>query len=142
MQETSAIVNLGKSSAGRFCWVDLAATDAASAKAFYRELFGWTSRDQPVNGGSFTRLRLSDQDVGSLYQLSRAHLDQGVPSHWTPYIQVDNMDDAIRRAGAIGGRVLVPPLAIPGIAQIGLILDSAGAQVGLWEPHRTENSHG
>ena len=29
-----ALVNLGKTDAGRFCWLDLAATDAEKAKAF------------------------------------------------------------------------------------------------------------
>ena len=65
------MVNFGKASAGRFCWVDLAATDAARAKAFYGQLFGWTASEHPANGGSFTRMRLSGQDVGSLYQLNR-----------------------------------------------------------------------
>ena len=120
--------------AGRFCWVDLAATDAARAKAFYSQLFGWTSREQPANGGSFTRMRLSGQDVGSLYQLSRDHLDRGVPSHWTPYIRVDDAGDAARRAATFGGKVIVRPFEVSGVARIALIQDSVGAHVGLWEP--------
>ena len=120
--------------AGRFCWVDLAATDAARAKAFYSQLFGWTSREQPANGGSFTRMRLSGQDVGSLYQLSRDHLDRGVPSHWTPYIRVHDVGDAARRAASFDGKVIVPPFEVSGVARIALIQDSVGAHVGLWEP--------
>jgi len=58
------MVQLAKTDPGRFCWLDLAATDADSAKNFYEKLFGWTSHEQPANGGSFTRLRLSGQDVG------------------------------------------------------------------------------
>jgi predicted enzyme related to lactoylglutathione lyase len=54
------MVHLGNTATGRFCWVDLAATDADSAKKFYAHLFGWTSCEQSANGGSFTRLRLSD----------------------------------------------------------------------------------
>ena len=82
------MVGLGKVDSGQFCWLDLAATDADSAKAFYGKLFGWTSYEQPANGGSFTRLRLSDHDVGSLYQLREALLDHGMSSHWTPYVRV------------------------------------------------------
>jgi predicted enzyme related to lactoylglutathione lyase len=128
------MTDLGESAAGRFCWVDLAATDADSAKSFYGQLFGWTSCEQAVNGGSFTRLRLSNQAVGSIYQLRHAHLEQGVPSHWTPYIRVDNVDDAARRAASYGGKVIVRPFVVSGIARIALILDSVGAHVGLWEP--------
>ena len=119
---------------GRFCWVDLAARDAARAQAFYRAMFGWTSCEQPANGGSFTRLLLSGRDVGSLYQLSRAHLDKGVPSHWTPYVQVDDIECAARRAIACGGEQIVRPFEVSGVARIALISDAVGAHVGLWEP--------
>jgi uncharacterized protein len=144
-QEPRAMVDFGNAAAGRFCWVDLAATDADSAKDFYGRLFGWTSWEQGANGGSFTRLRSSDQDVGSIYQLKRAHLDQGVPSHWTPYIQVDDVDDTARRVVSCGGKVIVRPFVVSGIAQIALILDSVGAQIGLWQPieaNTKKNAHG
>lgn len=67
------MIQLGNAAAGRFCWVDLAATDADRAKAFYGRVFGWTSHERSANGGAFTRLRASGQDVGSVYQLARAH---------------------------------------------------------------------
>ena len=102
------MAHLVDTNAGRFCWVDLAATDAARAKAYYGKLFGWTSREQPVHGGRFTYMRSSGQNVGSLYQLRRDHLDRGVPSHWTPYIRVDDVDDAARRA-SFDGKVIVRP---------------------------------
>jgi uncharacterized protein len=124
--------------AGRFCWVDLAASDAEAAKVFYRQLFGWTSREESANGGRFTRLRLSGRDVGSLYQLKREHLESGVPSHWTPYVLVDGVDAAARRAASLGGKVIVRPFAVAGVARIALILDSIGAPVGLWQPVGTD----
>jgi predicted enzyme related to lactoylglutathione lyase len=132
------MINPARAAAGQFCWVDLAATDADRAKHFYRQLFGWTSYDQPANGGIFTRLRSAGQDVGSLYQLSIAHLDHGAPSHWTPYIRVDNVDDVVRRTGAIGGKAIVRPFIVAGVARIALIQDSIGAHVGLWEPIGTD----
>jgi predicted enzyme related to lactoylglutathione lyase len=128
------MIDLGDAGPGRFCWLDLAASDADRAKTFYGNLFGWSSREQPANGGSFTRLRLCGRDVGSLYPLRQAQLDQGVPSHWTPYIRVDDVDDVVRRAAGLGGRVIVQPFAVSNIARIALILDSVGAPVGLWEP--------
>ena len=42
--------------AGEFCWVDLAATDAARATDFYGNLFGWGASPQRANGGTFVRL--------------------------------------------------------------------------------------
>ena len=119
--------------AGRFCWIDLATSNAPGATAFYRDVFGWAPREQAANGGSFTRLQLADRDVGSLYQLSRAQVEQGAPSHWTPYVGVDDIDDAVRRAVAAGGKLLVRPFMVDGVARIALIADVTGAHLGLWE---------
>lgn len=124
----------GQAGPGRFCWLDLAASDAASARAFYAGMFGWTARDQPANGGHFTRLRKAGEDIGSLYQMSRTLLEGGVSSHWTPYIRVGDVDEAARQAAVFGGTVIVHPFAVAGVARIAVVLDSVGAQVGLWEP--------
>lgn len=128
------MVDLGKATAGRFCWLDLAARDADEAKAFYSGLFGWSAREQSANGGTFTRLQLAGEDVGSLYQLMPRLLADGVPSHWTPYVRVGDLDRAVQRAASLGGTVLVCPFSVSGIARIALIQDSVGAQIGLWGP--------
>ena len=129
----SSMIEAETAIAGRFCWVDLAATDAGSAIAFYGELFGWAPREQAANGGSFTRLQLAGQDVGSVFQLSRANQEQGVPSHWTPYIRVDDVDEVVQRAESIGGKAIVRPFVVAGVARIALLVEPVGAHVGLWE---------
>ena len=124
----------GDSAAGRFCWIDLAATDARRAQDFYARLFGWRAHEQAANGGSFSRLELEGADVASLYQLGNAQLQQGVPSHWTPYVRVRSADAAARRAAELGGGVLVQPFDVDGIARIALVVDGVGASFGLWQP--------
>jgi len=129
---------------GRFCWVDLAASDAEKAKAFYGALFGWTSQGHKSNGGVFTCLRSQGADVGSLYQLKQSHLDRGVPSHWTPYVRVSDIEETVARAVSLGGEVIIPPFVVTGVARIALILDSVGALLGLWQPVEMripENAH-
>jgi predicted enzyme related to lactoylglutathione lyase len=71
--------------------------------------------------------------VASLYQLDRAHLDHGVPSHWTPYVRVADIGEAAGRAVALGGTLLAGPLLVPGLAQVA-VLDPIGARIGLWQP--------
>jgi hypothetical protein len=126
---------------GSFCWVDLAASDAGAARHYYEQLFGWRSREQQANGGVLTRLSLDDRgverDVGSLYQIQRLHIEAGVPSHWTPYVQVADADEAVARARALGGKVMVQPFTVPGLARIAVVLDPVGAHVGLWQPVRS-----
>lgn len=119
--------------AGRFCWLDLAATDAATATRFYHRLLRWTSYEQPANGGHFTRLQASGRDVGSLYQLRRELLGRGATSHWTPYVCVLDVDDTTRRASEIGGPVIARPFEVSGIARIAVTVDGVGAHIGLWE---------
>lgn len=118
---------------GRFCWLDLAATDARRAEAFYGALFGWVARTEEANGGIFTRLQLGGEDVGSLYQLQRSHLEHGVPSHWTPYVRVDDIEAATRRVVALDGKVMVRPFDVAARARIALIVDPGGALLGLWQ---------
>jgi predicted enzyme related to lactoylglutathione lyase len=68
-----------------------------------------------------------------------------MPSHWTPYVRVGSVNDAVRRAVRLGGTVVVDPFAVSGVARIALILDSVGAIVGLWEPMQANmraNQHG
>ena len=143
MNHIPSPAKITRATTGHFCWIDLAATDAGCAKTFYGKLFGWTARDERLLGGSFTRLRSPAGDVGSLYQLSQAFRDQKVPSHWTAYVQVADVDDALRQAEILGGKTLVPPLTVPGMARIALILDPVGAQVGLWQPIETRGErHG
>ena len=116
--------------AGRFCWVDLAATDASRAAGFYGELFGWSALEQPANGGTFVRLAHEGRDVGSLYQMRP---DAQLVSHWTPYVRVDDIDAASRRVAALGGHVVVAPFLVDGMARIALAVDPVGATFGLWE---------
>lgn len=119
--------------AGSFCWLDLAARDAAVAKQFYAQAFGWTFLDVHANGGVLTRCRVHGQDVGSLYQLRQAQVEHGMPSHWTPYIRVESADHTARSIAALGGRLVVAPFDVDGITRIALIEDAVGALIGLWQ---------
>jgi predicted enzyme related to lactoylglutathione lyase len=124
---------MARAPAGRFCWVDLAATDATRAIDFYGSLFGWDAAPQAANGGVLVRLTQRGRDVGSLYQLARPALDQGVRSHWTPYVRVEDATAASDRARALGGSVAVEPFAVEGMARIALLVDPDGAAFGIWE---------
>jgi uncharacterized protein len=117
-----------------FCWLDLAASDVAAAKRFYAQAFGWTSGEVNANGGSFIRLQVNGQDVGSMYQLTRSQIKAGVPSHWIPYVRVDCADHAARHVGVCGATLVVAPFAVQGLARVALLQDPVGALFGIWEP--------
>ena len=122
--------------AARFCWADLATANTRHAADFYSALFGWQTTRIQANGGEFRQFVADGQPVASMYQLSTQQINAGVPSHWIPYVAVSDLDRAASRAVALGGRILVSPFRVEGIAKVSLIADSLGALTGIWE---TEN---
>jgi len=118
----------------RFCWVDLAAVDSRGAADFYRGLFGWQTETQHANGGEFKRFTAEGETVASLYQLDARQIAAGVPSHWTPYISVADIDESATRARTLGGQVVIKPFQVDGMARVSLVTDPDGALIGLWEP--------
>jgi predicted enzyme related to lactoylglutathione lyase len=118
---------------GTFCWLDLAASDAGRAQRFYAQAFGWHFHERAANGGRFTLCRAGERDIASMYPLRRAQLEAGMPSHWTPYVAVPDLQAAASRVTASGGRIVVAPFDVEGMARIALVEDAVGALLGLWQ---------
>jgi predicted enzyme related to lactoylglutathione lyase len=72
-----------------------------------------------------------------MYALSVKERKRGVPSHWTPYVRVERIEEAVRRVEEARGAVLVRPFEVEGMARIALIADSVGAVLGLWGRNRS-----
>lgn len=117
----------------RFSWLDLASADNQKSAAFYRGMFGWRTESRSANGGLLHEFLAGGEAIASQYQLDRPQLAQGVPSHWTPYVGVADVDAMGSKAEALGGQILVDPFSVDGMARVSLIVDSVGALVGLWE---------
>lgn len=120
----------------RFCWLDLAAVDAGAAAGFYEGMFGWQTRRRQANGGEIFTFMDQGESIASLYQLRSREVESGVPSHWTPYIGIADIDEAASNAEMLGGQVVVKPFAVDGIARVSLVADSVGGLFGLWELSR------
>jgi predicted enzyme related to lactoylglutathione lyase len=126
----------------RICWADLATVDQGAAKLFYCQLFGWTAQDRRAGKGHFSTFSSRETPFASLYQLSHKQIEHGVPSHWTPYVSVTNLDVAASMAASLGGQVVIPPHDSGGLARISLIADPTGALIGLWQTAReTSRQH-
>jgi uncharacterized protein len=111
---------------GTFCWVDVATTDRARAKAFYAALFGWEADDVPGGQGTtYTRARVGGEPVAGIYELP--------PPRWTSYVCVEDADATVARARELGGRVEAEPFDVGGGRRTE-ITDPAGAVVAIWEP--------
>lgn len=119
---------------GSFCWVELGTTNAAAAKTFYKELFGWEYVDGPAGPDMiYSMIKLNGKDVGGLYDLTSEMLAQGVPPHWLSYVSVASVDDATAQAVSAGGAVMKEPFDVGNAGRMSVLQDSTGAVFALWQ---------
>ena len=52
----------------------------------------------------------------------------------TVYVQVDNLEAYLDKAGKLGGKTLVPPTDVPGMGAFAWMSDIDGNVIGLWKP--------
>ncbi len=119
---------------GTFCWADCMSTDAARAKAFYEAVMGWTSEDRPIGQGMvYTMFHHDGEAVAGLSQMSPEMIARGVPSFWSNYISVDDVDALPEKVRELGGTVVAEPFDVMGEGRMMSIQDSTGAAVAFWQ---------
>jgi predicted enzyme related to lactoylglutathione lyase len=119
---------------GSFCWVELATTDAAGAKAFYNSLFDWSFVDTPMGpDAAYTRCQLRGRDVAALYPQDKAQRDQGVPPNWGTYVATASADASAAKARELGATVLLGPFDVMSHGRMAMVQDAQGAVFSLWE---------
>lgn len=121
---------------GTFCWFECGTTDAAAARKFYMELFGWNAVDVPMSGGmegNYTLLKIGDDDIAGLHQMSGPECE-GVPSHWMTYVTTDDVDGTANRAQSLSGKIVSPPMDVPGVGRMAFLEDPTGAQIAIFKP--------
>lgn len=108
------------------CWAELATRDLARAETFYTGLFGWRISEHHASPpGSY---RIFSNDDGMLGGLLRMTEEWGeMPSHWSIYIQVEDVDAVAANAQSLGGKLCFPAFDAPGVGRIARIEDPAGA---------------
>jgi len=111
-------------------WAELNSRDIDKAIPFYEKAFGWTHRTSDAGDGTEYTEFLKDGEsiLGALPM--NAMMPAEVPSYWGVYFNVDNVDDAFRKAVAAGGREMVAPQDFPG-GRFAILSDPQGAQFGL-----------
>ncbi|MBB4935547.1 hypothetical protein F4561_006441 [Lipingzhangella halophila] len=126
---------------GSLTWIELMTTDAAAAKDFYRQVFGWTTSETelPDGGGTYLMVTPAGQGEermqGGIMQLGSEDLTLtgGLP-YWHPVFDVADCDAAAARATANGGSVLMEPADAESIGRIAVCRDRAGAEFVLLTP--------
>jgi predicted enzyme related to lactoylglutathione lyase len=67
--------------------------------------------------------------VGGMFQMGTEF--GNTPSHWMPYVAVDDVDAKAAQVKELGGNVCVPPTDIPNVGRFCVINDPTGATISL-----------
>lgn len=119
------------SAESRFVWHDLNTKDAEGAKRFYGELFNW-SFDAGADD-RYLHIRAGDQMIGGVRTMdAKEHM----PPSWLGYIGVDDVDATVASMKEHGGKVYVPPMAMPNVGTFAVVADPTGAVVAPWKSAR------
>ncbi len=121
---------------GHFSWADCTSGDQEAAKDFYAKLMGWGTEDMPLgeDWGVYTMFTSQGVYTAGLGQLPAEMAAQGIPSYWTNYVSVDNVDALLDTVTEQGGMIIAPAMDIFDSGRMAVIQDPTGAQLGLWQP--------
>ena len=116
--------------------------DEARAKDFYASTFDWDLNDADMGGGvTYTTVGTVETDEQMMPKepgainggLMRRTKDTPTP---VITIQVDAIDDSLKKVEAGGGSVIQPRTPIPNMGAFAYFKDSEGNVMGLWETSR------
>jgi predicted enzyme related to lactoylglutathione lyase len=112
---------------GQFVWFDLAAANTDEVTAFYGKLFGWSTT---AGAGPYSDWFIAGEQpwAGVLPPGTRE-----MAGRWVPYVLVDDLDTAAKRATSLGGTVVRDRTDGPAGTSV-IVADPAGALVALFHP--------
>ena len=130
-----------KAPLGAPCWIDLFTSDPDGAKAFYGQLFGWTSESAGEEyGGYITFAKDGAVVAGGM----RSDGTQG-PDAWTVYFATADaqqtveaaataVDAALARVAELGGSIVDPAEDTP-YGRLATVADTTGTRFRVMGPN-------
>ncbi len=130
--------NVSKYPHGAFSWADNNSTDPTAAKAFYQALLGWDKDEMSMGpempDATYTIFKQDGAYTAGMAGMMPSMQEMGIPSHWTNYVTVDDVDALADVVTANGGTILYGPDDILDSGRMLQIQDPTGAQLSLWQP--------
>jgi len=113
-----------------FTHIELNTTDVAKAKGFYGSLFDWQLEDMTTGDMVYTMIKVGAGTGGGMMK----HPMPGAPSVWIPYVEVDDIEAATKKAKSLGANVVKDVTEVVGAGWLSIIMDPTGAVFGMWKP--------
>ena len=113
---------------GTFTWNECQTAEPETAAAFYETVFGHEVGEMPgASGQPYRMLKVDDKAVAGILELTPEMKAGGVPPNWATIFAVEDTEEALSRAGELGGEALMGPMVIPEVGILGAIKDPVGA---------------
>jgi predicted enzyme related to lactoylglutathione lyase len=113
-----------------FVHVELDTTDVAKAKTFYGSLFDWQLEDVPMGPDfTYTMIKVGSGTGGGMMK----HPMPGASSLWIPYVHVDDIEAATKKAKSLGAKIIKDVTEVTGAGWLSIFIDPTGAVLGLWK---------
>lgn len=118
-----------------FVWHELMSRDPKQSEHFYERVAGLSVTLLGEEAGAYLMLTVGGQPVGGV---AGPPTDQegwpsgGPEAHWIAYLGTDDVDAAARTAEELGGKVLLPPVDVPGMGRAAVLRDPQGAAFGVF----------
>ena len=108
---------------------EIPADDTDRAKNFYSKLFGWKFEQAPVPGMEYLMITTTGEKAVNGGLMKRQNPQQSI----TNYIDVSSVDDSAAQVLELGGKVVVPKTAVPGMGYFVVCLDTENNTFGIWQ---------
>jgi predicted enzyme related to lactoylglutathione lyase len=115
--------------------LELHTGDLRPARALYAELCGWRPKQIETQVGSYLALELGGAVGGGIVECGAS------PARWLPYVEVDQIDQAIERARILGASVLLEPREGPAGWRC-VVATPEGGEIAFWQSKPREGSRG
>lgn len=116
---------------GAISWHELRVDDIDAAKSFYSAVFGWTLEDMQMEGSDrvYTVIKVGDAQIGGM--LPKPAEAVAMPTRWINYVTVADVDETLQQVTSKGGKVVTPPMNIPGVGRMAHLQDKEGAFIAV-----------
>jgi predicted enzyme related to lactoylglutathione lyase len=115
---------------GAPCWIDLFTSNPDKSRAFYGELFGWTSESAEEFGGYINFSKDGTMVAGAMGNDGSS----GQPDAWSVYLASDDAKATVDAAVANGSQVIVDAMDVGDLGTMAVVTDAGGAAIGIWKP--------
>jgi predicted enzyme related to lactoylglutathione lyase len=113
---------------------EIPADDVEKLRKFYSELFGWKIEKMPgpVEYWGIATVPVNEKGMPMRPGVNGGMMKTQNPEHKpVNYIAVESVDEYVKKIEALGGRVIVPKMEVPGIGWWASALDPEGNQFAI-----------